>query len=166
VSAIVSDSSPLNYLALLSDFDLLRQLYQSIVIPPAVYEEVVVRGERYPVNQAVRTALGDWILVADAPDPDQVAALRVEYGLDAGESQAIVVAESLNLAPLIMDERRGVRCARSRGLSVTRTPMIYANAKILGLIENVAQKLDDLRRVGFRLSDEHCRLILKEVGEL
>jgi uncharacterized protein len=147
VSAIVSDSSPLNYLALLADLDLLRQVYQSIVIPPAVYEEVVVRGEGYPVSDAVRAALGHWILVADAPDTAQVAALRAQYGLDAGESQAIVVAESLDLTPLLMDERRGVRCARSRGLTVTRTPMIYANAKVLGLIGSVGQKLDDLRRL-------------------
>jgi predicted nucleic acid-binding protein len=33
VSAVVSDSGPLNYLALLSDFDLLRQIYHTVVIP-------------------------------------------------------------------------------------------------------------------------------------
>ena len=33
-------------------------------------------------------------------------------------------------APVLMDERRGVRCARSRGLVVIRTPLIYADAKI------------------------------------
>ena len=44
MSAVVSDSSPLNYLALLSDFDLLRQIYRSVVIPPAVYREVVESG--------------------------------------------------------------------------------------------------------------------------
>ena len=36
MSAVVSDSSPLNYLALLSDFDLLRQIYGTLVIPPEV----------------------------------------------------------------------------------------------------------------------------------
>ena len=65
-----------------------------------------------------------------------------------------------------MDERRGVRCARSRGLTVTRIPMIYANAKLLGVISNVGEKLDELRRVGFRLSEEYYRLILEEVGEV
>jgi predicted nucleic acid-binding protein len=166
VSAIVSDSSPLNYLALLSDFDPLRQIYQTLIIPPAVHEEVVIRGVRYPVNQAVRRALADWIFVAEAPDAAKVAALTTEFGLDPGESQAIAVAESLARAPLLMDERRGVPCARSRGLTVTRTPMIYANAKILGLIENVGKKLDDLRHVGFRLSDDHYQLLLREVGEI
>jgi predicted nucleic acid-binding protein len=59
VSAVVSDSSPLNYLALLSDFDLLRQIYRTVVIPPAVYREVVESGADYPVAKAVEAALGD-----------------------------------------------------------------------------------------------------------
>ena len=59
MSAVVSDSSPLNYLALLSDFDLLHQIYGSLVIPPAVYDEVVTKGSAYPVEKAVRAALGD-----------------------------------------------------------------------------------------------------------
>jgi predicted nucleic acid-binding protein len=64
VSAVVSDSSPLNYLALLSDFDLLRQIYGTLVIPPAVYVEVVEKAEGYPVRKAVVDALGQWISVA------------------------------------------------------------------------------------------------------
>jgi predicted nucleic acid-binding protein len=53
VSAVVSDSSPLNYLALLSDFDPLRQIYHTVVTPPAVYGEVVESGADYPVGKAV-----------------------------------------------------------------------------------------------------------------
>ena len=166
MTAVVSDSSPLNYLALLGDFELLRRLYKKLVIPPAVHREVVLQGSPYPVHGAVVAALGKWISLAETSDPEKVAALRAEFGLDWGESQAILVAERLDHASLLMDERRGVRCARSRGLAVTRTPMIYASAKILGMIESVAPKLDQLRRAGFRLSDEHCRLILNEVGEL
>lgn len=65
-----------------------------------------------------------------------------------------------------MDERRGVKCARSRGLTVIRTPLIYADAKILGLIGNIRQKLDDLRAHRFHLSDNHYEMILKELDEL
>ena len=68
MSTVVSDTSPLNYLALLSDFDLLRQIYGALVIPPAVHREVVEGGASYPVGKAVRAALGDWIMVAEAPD--------------------------------------------------------------------------------------------------
>ena len=53
MSAVVSDSTPLNYLALLSDFDLLRRLYGTLIIPPAVYREVIESGSEYPVAAAV-----------------------------------------------------------------------------------------------------------------
>ena len=166
MSAVVSDSSPLNYLALLSDFDLLRQIYRSVVIPPAVYREVVESGAAYPVGKAVQAALGDWISVAEAPRAADVAALRHNFHLDLGESEAILVAEALENASVLMDERRGVQCARSRGMVVIRTPLIYAHAKILGLVGSVQQKLDELRFHGFRLSDRHYEQILRDLGEL
>jgi uncharacterized protein len=165
VSAVVSDSSPLNYLALLSDFDLLRQIYCTILIPPAVYREVVDTGAGYPVAEAVQAALGKWISLAEAPNPSQVESLRTSFHLDLGESEAILVAEALGNAPLLMDEKRGVHCARSRGMVVIRTPVIYADAKIRGLVGSVRKKLDDLRSHGFRLSDTHYEQILKELGE-
>ena len=118
MSAVVSDSSPLNYLALLSDFDLLRQIYKTLVIPPAVHREVVGGGAAYPVGKVVRAALGEWISIAQAPDGTRVDDLRREYRLDLGESEAILVAESIGKTPLLMDERRGVRCARLRGMTV------------------------------------------------
>ena len=165
MSAVVSDSSPLNYLALLSDFDLLRQIYGTLVIPPAVHREVVERGANYPVRKAVSEALGEWISVAEAPDAAQIMLLRREHRLDPGESEAILVAEALGKAVLLMEEQRGVRCARERGMTVIRTPLIYADAKLLGLIVSVREKLDELRTHGFRLSERHYELILQELGE-
>lgn len=44
MSIIVSDASPLINLARLSHFDLLADFYGQVVIPQAVYDEVVVRG--------------------------------------------------------------------------------------------------------------------------
>ena len=166
MSAVVSDSSPLNYLALLSDFDLLRQIYHTVVIPPAVYREVVESGADYPVEKAVQAALGDWISVAEAPGAADVATLRHAFHLDLGESEAILVAEALENASVLMDERRGVQCARSRGMVVIRTPLIYAHAKLLGLVGSVQEKLDELRSHGFRLSNRHYEQILRDLGEL
>jgi uncharacterized protein len=165
VSAVVSDSSPLNYPALLSDFDLLRQIYSTVVIPPAVYREVVESGADYPVGKAVQAALGNWISIAKAPEPAQVADLRRAFHLDLRESEAILVAEALGDTPILMDERRGVQCARLRGRVVIRTPLIYAHAKVLGLVDSVQRKLDALRSEGFRLSDRHYEQILKDLGE-
>jgi predicted nucleic acid-binding protein len=41
---VVSNSGPLINLAKVGQFTLLRALFQHITIPPAVFEEVVIRG--------------------------------------------------------------------------------------------------------------------------
>jgi hypothetical protein len=41
---VVCDSSPLISLAAIGQFSLLHRLYGTLVIPQAVYDEVVVRG--------------------------------------------------------------------------------------------------------------------------
>jgi predicted nucleic acid-binding protein len=92
VSAVVSDSTPLNYLALLSDFDLLRRIYGNLLIPPAVYREVVESGAEYPVAVEVAKAMSTWISVSE-PDVEAVSGLQREFRLHAGESEAIIVAE-------------------------------------------------------------------------
>ncbi len=165
MSAVVSDSSPLNYLALLSDFELLREIFGMLFIPPAVFREVAESATGLPVQAAVSAALGQWISVTAAPDPGYVQVLMSEYRLDLGESEAILVAEDLHTA-LLMDEQRGVRCARMRGITVIRTPLIYADAKILGLVGSVREKLDQLRGKGFHLADRHYEQVLREVGEM
>ena len=96
MSAVVSDSSPLNYLALLSDFDLLRQIYRTVVIPPAVYREVVESGADYPVAKAVEAALGDWASVAGAPGP---ASALLETAPDSTMGSGTITGRVMRLTP-------------------------------------------------------------------
>lgn len=101
MSAVVSDSSPLIYLALLSDFLLLREIYGSLVIPPAVHAEVVENADGYPVREAVEAGIGEWIEIAAIPDHSRVLKVQREHGLDLGESEAIIVSEDLGSLPLL-----------------------------------------------------------------
>jgi predicted nucleic acid-binding protein len=151
---VVADSSPLIYLAALSDFHFLRDIFGEIVIPPAVYQEVVVQGTGFPVKANVVVALDDWIVVK---------AVRSRGYLEA---EAIVLAQECEAARLLLDDRRAVSYARALGLNVTRTPVVYAEAKLRGWIPSIRENLDALRKKGFRLSERHYRLVLEEIGEL
>jgi len=51
VSVVVSDSSPLNYLAALHDFDLLRQVYGTLLIPPLCIQKLSNRAATIPFRQ-------------------------------------------------------------------------------------------------------------------
>lgn len=48
---VVSDTTPLNYLVLIGQADLLSQLYQRVIIPPVVYAELQRANTPMPVKQ-------------------------------------------------------------------------------------------------------------------
>jgi predicted nucleic acid-binding protein len=110
VSAVVSDASPLINLARVGRFDLLTAFYGRIVIPQAVYDEVVVRGQRRDGSREVKDA--SWIEVRVPQDELAVRALAAELG--GGEAAAIILAQELQAALLLIDEIRGRRVAQQR----------------------------------------------------
>jgi uncharacterized protein len=153
-------------LAALSDFTFLRDLFGSVLIPSAVYREVVEQGDGFPVKSEVEAVIGHWLMVQPIKDHAWARSIGVEGRLDAGESEAIVLARECRSTHLLMDDRRAVRYARSVGIHVTRTPVIYAEAKFRGWIPSVREKLDAMRKQGFRLKDRDYQLVLEKAGEL
>jgi len=83
---IVSNSSPLINLARIGKLGLLRELYGELIIPEAVWHEVVVEGSGQPGADEVKGA--DWIKAQVVTNRDLKRALQQE--LDAGEAEAIV----------------------------------------------------------------------------
>ena len=152
------------YLAALGDFELLRSLFGKIAIPQAVFEEVVTGGAGFPVAPCVQEAMASWLFVHGIANAAEAYRIRAA-GLHRGESDAIVLATELSSAALLMDDGDGIRIAVAAGANVIRTPGIYRLAKQRQFIAAVRPKLDDLRRAGFWLRDEHYRMILESAGE-
>jgi uncharacterized protein len=162
----VSNSSPLIYLSALQDLDLLHAILGAITIPGAVFREVVVDGQGQPGAREVERAVGNWITVVDIEDCSEVNRLQTASGLQAGESEAIILGGQLHIGRIVLDDRQAVREAEARGLTVVRTSAIYLAAKRAGIIHQMKPKLDPLRLSGFHLRDEHYRVILQRAGEL
>jgi predicted nucleic acid-binding protein len=162
---VVSNSTPLVYLAALGDFDFLRVLFDEITIPCAVYEEVAIAGARFPAGRAVLEAHEKWINVREIGNPSVSVALQ-NGGLHAGESEAIALAAQIQPFALLMDDQDAVERAAHLGLNVIRTPGVYRMAKQKGLVSAVRPKLDELRTAGFWLREEHYNIILRSAGEM
>ena len=153
---IVSDTSPILNLVAVERLELLRDLYGSIVIPPAVSAELHANG-------IFLTA--DWVEVIEPRNRAAVEGLRAE--LDAGESEAIVLAQQLKASLLLMDERLGRRAAIQLGLGVTGLLGILAEGKKRGLISSCAPLLDSMiGRAGFWIGERLRSDYLKALGEL
>jgi predicted nucleic acid-binding protein len=161
---VVSNSSPLIYLAALGDFELLRILFDEITIPQAVFEEVVIAGSQYPVAREVLAAQGTWMHVQIPQNVAQVENFQ-GMGLDPGESAVLALAQQVHADGLLLDDADAIHSATRLSLNVIRTPGVFRMAKEKGLISAVRPKLDALRKAGFWLRDEHFRLILERAGE-
>jgi predicted nucleic acid-binding protein len=88
---VIADTTPLNYLVLIGEIDVLPALYGRVIVPRAVYAELVVAGS----PGAVRTwanRLPNWVEVHNAPP--EAAALAPGL-LDPGEGEAIALARLL-----------------------------------------------------------------------
>lgn len=84
---VVSDTSPLSNLAIVDRLFLLRDIYQTVVIPQAVAQEL--RNAK-TVDQRIEAVLSlDWIEIRSARNMALVQALQIERLLDRGEAEAI-----------------------------------------------------------------------------
>ena len=139
---IVSNTGPLIALASIGQFDLLRNLFGRIIVPPAVRAEVQDK-----TSLAALTA-AKWIVVQPAQDMLAVQLLRDE--LDAGESEAIILARELDADLVLIDERAATRKARGVGLQAIGTLGVLLMAKDKGLVAVLKPLLDNLRRASCR----------------
>ena len=104
---VVPDAGPLIYLAGAGKLELLTQLYDRVVVPRVVYEEIVLAGAGLVGSAEVSAA--SWLEVEDAA-PDPVLART----LDRGEAAAIPLAERLG-ATLLCDDAAGRAVPRPAG---------------------------------------------------
>ncbi|MBD1808032.1 DUF3368 domain-containing protein [Microcoleus sp. FACHB-SPT15] len=158
---VVSNTSPISNLAAIGQLELLQQLYGNIIIPPAVYQELINSGDTDPATLAVQTL--DWIQTQ--PVSDRVLLETLQTNLDPGEAEAITLAVEINAQRLIIDERRGRNEAIRLGLQVTGLLGIVLAAKQQGLIASVQPILDDLRANNFWIRDALYAEVLRLAGE-
>lgn len=143
---VVADTSPFNYLILIDSIDVLPALYQHVLVPHAVMDEMLSPFAPAKVRVWAQNP-PDWLTtLSPSGAPTQFSAI-----LDAGESQAIQLAEEINADWLLIDESAGRREARKRGLKLVGTLGILSEAHQNGFLDfTVATNL--LRQTNFRLS--------------
>jgi predicted nucleic acid-binding protein len=157
---VVANAGPLIALARIEQFNLLRSLYGQLHIPPAVRDDVVISSRGRPGEEEVRVS--PWIHTVEVRDVTAVQLLKER--LDAGESEAIVLAIELEASLLLIDEARGRRVAEARGLNKIGTIGTLIAAKKRGLVPALTPLLDHLRVTGFRMGDDLYRETLRLAG--
>lgn len=156
---VVSNTTPLIALLKISRLDILRELFTEISIPRAVYQEIEAGKNKEYFQDVSRL---NWIHIVEIHDK---SALKYFLDLDAGESEAIVLATELEAGLLLMDEKLGRFHAKHAGLRVTGTIGVLIKAKKQGLVKAIKPLLYELKSKGIWIKENLISEILKEVGE-
>ncbi len=156
---VVLNNTPLVAFWVLGRLDLLRDLFEEVLIPPAVETEFLAVEETVR-QEALRRA--PWIKKAPLSHPRRALAYAE---LDQGEAEVLALAEELDARLVVIDERKGRRYAERMGLPRTGSLGVLLLAKQAGLIDSVATLIVKLQEAGLFLSPDLIRRTLKIAGE-
>ena len=120
-------------------------------------------SDRPGATELKRAFEAGWFTVRLAAHANAVAELT--QLLDPGEAEAIVLAEEQQARFLLIDDDRGRRIARRRGISVVGVAGVLLAAKSLGELAAVGPILENLSRIGYRLSPQLVGAVLERAGE-
>jgi predicted nucleic acid-binding protein len=157
---VVADTSPINYLVLIGEIELLSKLYLNILIPPAVAEEL--KRPKAPIAvQRWMASPPAWLnIVSPTGQPD---ADLIEAELDEGERDALLLAQEVKADQIIIDDMGGRLEAKRRHFQVTGTLGVLEAASKKGLVV-LSGALLLLRQTNFHVSRELIDQLLKDSG--
>ncbi len=157
---VVADTGPLNYLVLIEAIDVLPKLFEQILVPAAVYDELAHADAPAPVRAFIAQKPA-WLEVR--PNPDRSDDDATYRALDEGERAAIALARSIGADLILMDDRAGVAVAYRHGLTVTGTVGgldLAARRRLLDLAS-----FAKLRATNFRYPPEIMEALLAQHRE-
>jgi predicted nucleic acid-binding protein len=157
---VISNTSPLFYLHRLRYLDLLRELYQRIIVPDAVVDEL--KAGREQGEDVPDVAAYAWIDVRSVRVP---AVVTLITDLGAGEAQALALGLEEPGSLVLLDDRLARTVARMRNIRITGTAGVLLKAKQEGYIPALAPLLNRLLQLDFWLSDAVKASILKLAQE-
>lgn len=162
---VISDATPLISLMKIGQLNLLNRLFGEVQIPSAVFEELV-SNPRFPdERRQIREC--SFIEVINVSDTYAVNLLRRSTGLDAGESEAIILSDSTPASLLLMDEAKGREVATQMGIQLMGTigVLLIANNGNLLSRDQVLECIKTLKVTGRHISDKLYEQLIKKLSD-
>lgn len=159
VEKIVLNASPLILLCNSELSFVLPALFPEIVVPEAVWQEIV-HGSHLDQAAQMLPKLSWLKKVSITCDHDVV-----RWDLGIGETEVLSFAVNHNDYTPVLDDMLAKKCARSLDIPTMGTGTVLILAKEQGLIESVEQSLRKLQQAGLWISEPIIQLLKHKAGE-
>ncbi|MDR0909885.1 MAG: DUF3368 domain-containing protein [Spirochaetaceae bacterium] len=156
---IICDSSALIALAVCDILHLLEDLYEEVLIPQKVYEEIQVPGK--PESTKIKQWASSKVAKATIDNLSKANKL----GLDPGETEAIALYWDKSADRLLIDDGLAREVAKQNGIKITGSSGILLLAKEQGLIPAVKPYMDMMYNSEVYITKEFYDTVLLLAGE-
>ena len=162
---VLCNTSPIIGLITIGKLDLLWKLFDEVIIPQAVYDELRAKPIRFhaEVREIEEAVSKGRIIIYSVKNEDRVKAM---FGrLHFGELEVIVGAKELGIEIAVIDERAARKMASEFLIKTVGILGILLMAKRRGFLSTIREDVDALRASGYRISESLYKEILQEAGE-
>ena len=150
---IIADSSPLIAFLKKNEFTLLKDIFQQIFIPEAVYNELIEVSDKFLLEKRIlqNACEEKWLVVKKIKK-----IVLKETGLGKGELEVIHLGLEDKNSILLLDDKKARRIARFNEINTLGTlGILYLIKKRrMRTIKDLKENLDTLIQQGFYLSSE------------
>ncbi len=166
MSSIVSDATPLIYLAKIKRYDLLKSVYDNIIISQEVKIEIVDEGKKLkkPDALVIEKEIVDGFI-----NVKKVGKLmETTLELQLGELSTLSLAKELKIDEVLIDETIGRTAAKMIGLVPKGTLyVLLKNLKSKEInFDDFLNILNELIDSGFRLKEEIYIKVIEEAKKI
>lgn len=160
ISRVIINSSPLITLFGSKQQYILPKLFDEIIVPEAVWQEIVEGGHQDLAAKAIPNT--PWLL---RKSQESISPLVMSWDLGKGETAVIGYANSYPDYHVILDDAAARRCAKALGIKSIGTLGVVLIAKQRGIISSVKPVLIALQDAGLWLGQDIISMVLQQAGE-
>jgi len=157
---LIVDSSPLIVLQKSDLENVLHELFEEIVVPDAVWQEILAGKEDDIAKQ--KLPFLSWINHGLAANSNQIVE---SFNLGKGESEVLNLALETSESRILLDDFAARKSAKALGIPVLGAGGLLILAKQKGLILSVSEAIERVQKEGLWLSNEIIELIKQKANE-
>jgi predicted nucleic acid-binding protein len=154
---IVSDAGPLIVLLQINKLPILQEIFETVKVPLAVYEEITVKEK-----EKTAFSKAEWLKPVKAKKDNDY--ILLEELVDRGEAEAIILAKQLKL-PLLVDDAKARKYALLLNVEVMGTLGLLKLAKNRGVIPSVKAVIKEMLAEGYYIDGRLITKLLTDVSE-
>ncbi len=154
---VIANSTPLIALNKIGKLYLLKEVYGKIVIPFAVYEEVVLESKRKECDDFIQESGFIDIMKIKNEEAKRIFITS----LHKGEVEVMILAREIGADLCIIDDLLARKYAKYHSLNITGTIGVILKAKELGIITKVRPIMDELVSSGIYIDSKLYNKVLE-----